>query len=70
MNLITFVAFFLCFSLFLPKLVDLFGTQRKDGFYRIFFSRINKFIWGMSLADRPIICKKMQEIEQNTISGD
>ena len=70
MNLITFVAF-LCFSLFLPKLIDLLGKQRKNnGFYRIFFSRINKFIWGMSLADRPIICKKMQEIEQNTISGD
>jgi len=29
---------------------------------RIFFYRISKFIWGMSLVDRPVICKKVQEI--------
>ena len=28
--------------------------------FRICFYKISKFIWGMSLADRPIICKKLQ----------
>ena len=50
---------FFRFLSFLPKLIDLLGKQRKIMGFRIFFYRISKFIWGMSLADRPIICKKL-----------
>ena len=35
--------------------------------FRIFFYRISKFIWGMSLADRPIICKTLQFLVTNII---
>ena len=35
--------------------------------FRIFFYRVSKFIWGMSLADRPIICKKLQLLVTNII---
>ena len=35
--------------------------------FNIFFYRINKFIWGMSLADRPIICKKLQFLMANIV---
>ena len=35
--------------------------------FRNFFYRISRFIWGMSLADRPIIWNKLQEI---AMSGD
>ena len=35
--------------------------------FRIFCCRISKFIWEMSLADKPIICKKLQFLVTNII---
>ena len=35
--------------------------------FRIFFYRISKFIWGMSLADRPVICKTLQFLVANIL---
>ena len=42
------------------------ATTKIIGF-RIFFNRITKFICGMSLADRPMICKKLQILVTNII---
>ena len=35
--------------------------------FKIFFYRVSKFIWGMSLANRLIICKKLQFLVTNAI---
>ena len=42
-------------------------TKDKILCFQIFFYRVSKFIWGMSLADRPMICKKLQFLVTNII---
>ena len=68
MNLIAFIAFFKnVFRYFCKRWLICLESKDKIMGFRIFFYRISKFIGGMSLADRPIIWNKLQEI---AISGD
>ena len=53
MNVISFIAFFYVFVIFAC-------LESKGMGFRLFFYSIGKFIWGMSSANRPIICKKLQ----------
>ena len=57
-NLISFVALFLCFRYFCQSW--LICLESKSIGFRIFFYSISKFIWKMSSANRPIICRKWQ----------
>ena len=53
MNVIYFIAFCYVFVIFAC-------LESKGMGFRLFFYSIGKFIWGMSSANRPIICKKLQ----------
>ena len=63
MNLITFIVS----RYFGQGWLSCLDSNNKIMGFRIFCYRISKSIWGMSLADRPIICKKLQFMVTNII---